>query len=268
MLVHGLGGSHLNWVQLGAAAQPHARVYALDLPGFGLSYPAGRSGSVHANARVLDGFLRTVVGGPAVLVGNSMGGMISIIQAHDHPATVDGLVLLDPALPRAKGAPLDREVAASFLRYAIPGIGERFLARRRATMSAHDSLTETLSRCMVDPTRVPADVFDASVALIDERKPAPGLDHAFLQAARSLLRFGARAGRYHAMMRGLAMPVLLLHGEQDRLVPIESARATAALCPTWTFETFDGVGHIPMMEIPDAVADRVTSWLAKALVAS
>jgi pimeloyl-ACP methyl ester carboxylesterase len=63
-------------------------------------------------------------------------------------------------------------------------------------------------------------------------------------------------------MRALPMPVLLIHGEQDRLVPVENARAASALCPQWTFETLPKVGHIPMMEVPEVVADRVTSWLA------
>jgi pimeloyl-ACP methyl ester carboxylesterase len=262
VLVHGLGGSHLNWIQLGPMLANRARVYALDLPGFGLSHPAGRSGSVTANARVLDRFLRAVAPGPAILVGNSMGGMISMIQAHEHPETVAGLALLDPVLPRAKGAPFDREITAQFARYAIPGIGERFLARRRANTPPRQSIAESFEQCCVDPSRVPADVFDASAALVEARQDTPGIDHAFLQASRSLLRFGARGGRFQAMMRALPMPVLLLHGEKDRLVPVENARAAATTCPHWTFETLPGVGHIPMMEVPEMVADRITSWLA------
>jgi pimeloyl-ACP methyl ester carboxylesterase len=262
VLVHGLGGSHLNWGLLGPKLATRTRVYALDLVGFGLTYPAGRSGSVPANQGVLAAFLETVVGEPAILVGNSMGAMVSMFHAAARPETITGLVLLDPVLPRAKSTPNDRQVAAQFLQFAIPGLGERLLAKRRLRTPPRQLVADTLRLCSPHPERIPADMVDAAVALIEARSDAPGLDRAYLQAARSLLRLGAGRKSYLAMMRALPMPVLLLHGENDRLVPVESARVAAANAPHWTFETFPDVGHIPMMEIPDVIDERIGSWIA------
>src|SRR3954453_13342756 len=99
VLVHGLGGSHLNWDLLAPLLTEHARVWALDLPGFGLSEPEHRLATVHNNVKVLDRFIREIAGAPVVLVGNSMGGMISILQTAQQPETVSRLVLVDPAVP-------------------------------------------------------------------------------------------------------------------------------------------------------------------------
>ncbi len=99
VLVHGLGGSHLNWVQVAPALAAERRVLAVDLAGFGLTPAAGRSATVHANADLLYRFVRDVAGSPAVLVGNSMGGLISILLAQARPDTVAGLVLVDAPMP-------------------------------------------------------------------------------------------------------------------------------------------------------------------------
>ena len=64
VLVHGLGGTHLNWCLLAPLLVPHARVLALDLVGFGLTYPEGRSATVQANAALVARFVREVAGGP------------------------------------------------------------------------------------------------------------------------------------------------------------------------------------------------------------
>src|SRR3954447_18740405 len=64
VLVHGLGGSHLNWDLLAPLLTDSARVFALDLPGFGLSEPAMRLATVQNNRRVLDRFVREVAGAP------------------------------------------------------------------------------------------------------------------------------------------------------------------------------------------------------------
>src|SRR5690348_12888685 len=88
VLVHGLGGSHLNWMCVGrelAAAPPGYRVVAPDLVGFGRTPLAGRSSSIEAQVELLAAFIEKVAGGPCVLAGNSMGGLISVLTAEAHP---------------------------------------------------------------------------------------------------------------------------------------------------------------------------------------
>jgi len=261
VLVHGLGGSHLNWCLLAPKLASRARVLAVDLVGFGLTHPEGRSATVQTAAVMLDRFVREVAGAPAILVGNSMGGMASILEAAANPDAVSGLILIDPALPLAAGARPDRLVSAAFLLYAVPGLGEGYLARRRASVPADRLIREVLDLCCVNPRRVPRELVAASVVLAEERASVAGLDAAFLSAARSLLRVSARRGRYWAAMRAVASPVLLIHGEKDRLVSIRSAREAAARNPGWRFEVLPDVGHVPQLETPDAVAALVLDWL-------
>ncbi len=261
VLVHGLGGSHLNWCLLAPRLVPHARVLAVDLVGFGLTHPEGRSATVQTAADMLDRFVREVAGAPAVLVGNSMGGMASILEAAANPDAVARLVLIDPALPLARGARPDRLVSTAFVLYAIPGLGERYLARRRATVPVERTVREVLELCCADPSRVPSELVAASVALAQERASVAGLDAAFLSAARSLLRLSARRGRYWAAMRAITAPVLLIHGEKDRLVPVRSAHEAASRNTRWRFKVLPDIGHVPQLEAPEAVAGLVLEWL-------
>jgi pimeloyl-ACP methyl ester carboxylesterase len=261
VLVHGLGGSHLNWCLLAPKLVPHARVLAVDLVGFGLTHPEGRSATVQTAAVMLDRFLREVTGAPAVLVGNSMGGMASILEAAANPDAIARLVLIDPALPLAPGARPDRLVSAAFVLYAIPGVGESYLARRRATVPVERMVREVLELCCADASRVPSELVAASVVLAQERASVAGLDTAFLSAARSLLRVSARRGRYWAAMRAIAAPVLLIHGGKDRLVPVRSAQEAATRNPGWRFEVLPDIGHVPQLEAPEAVAGLVLEWL-------
>jgi pimeloyl-ACP methyl ester carboxylesterase len=261
VLVHGLGGSHLNWCLLAPRLVARARLLAVDLVGFGLTHPGGRAATVQSAAVMLDRFVREVAGAPAILIGNSMGGMASIMEAVANPDAVAGLVLIDPALPLVRGVRPDRLVATMFLLYAVPGIGERYLARRRAAVAPGELVRQVLDVCCVDPARVPQDLVAASVALAGERVAVAGLDAAFLSAARSLLWVSARRGRYWAAMRAVGSPVLLLHGEKDRLVSVQSAREAAARNPDWRFEVLPDVGHVPQLEVPDAVAGLILDWL-------
>src|SRR5438067_1946581 len=107
VLVHGLGGSHLNWLAVGPALAARARVLAPDLAGFGRTPLAGRSAHVRANAQLLDRFIDAVAEGPATLIGNSMVGVHAMIGRIAAPAllvqgTRDRLVSL--AASRATAA--------------------------------------------------------------------------------------------------------------------------------------------------------------------
>jgi pimeloyl-ACP methyl ester carboxylesterase len=266
VLVHGLGGSHLNWDLFAPLLTPHARVLALDLPGFGLSEPGHRLATVHNNVAVLDRFIREVAGAPVVLVGNSMGGMISILQSSREPDTVRGLVLLDPAVPGPRRK-LDRRVALNFAVFALPGVGERFLATRRRFKPPVVTVRETLELCGVDPDNVPAHLIDRSVALIDQRQDVSGMDRAFLTAARSLLLLLADPRLLRTAMASIRVPVLLVHGTQDRLVQVAAARDTARRHPDWRYVEMPDVGHVPQLQVPEQLAGEVLAWLREHVTA-
>ena len=158
VMVHGLGGSLVNWAALAPLLTDTCRVLALDLIGFGHTQAGTHSTSVAANQQMLQRFLTEVAGGPAVLVGNSMGAMITILQAARHPETVAALVLVDPPLPGRGGTRRDPLVAVGFGMYAVAPLGRAMLKARRRVRSPEQLAMDVLRLCCVDPSRVPADV--------------------------------------------------------------------------------------------------------------
>lgn len=141
---------------------------------------------------------------------------------------------------------------ARVLALDLAGFGLSHPAGRRTTVSANAALLDHA---------VPEDLVAASVALAEERRGVPGLEAAFLSAARSLMGVLTRRGRYFEAMRSITSPVLLLHGEEDRLVSVHAARAAASRNPAWRFEVLPGVGHVPQLEAPEATVDLVLDWL-------
>ena len=103
------------------------------------------------NQRLLDRFMTEVCGEPAILVGNSMGGLIAVLQTSAHPEAVAGVVLIDPALPVGLSSRPDPFVAAMFRLYAVPAVGRSIVARRRSSRSAEDVALAVLRLCCVAP---------------------------------------------------------------------------------------------------------------------
>jgi pimeloyl-ACP methyl ester carboxylesterase len=261
VLLHGLGGSHVNWMRIAPLLAERARVLAPDLPGFGYTRPAGRSTTVQANAAWVDRFIGEVAGVPAILVGNSMGGLIAILEAARNPESVAGLVLLDPALPLAPGEPRDRQVMLAFTAYMTPGIGELFLRRRARALGAEGMVRETFALCCVDPTRVPDEVVDAHVALTRDRLGMPWANASVLRAARSMIRLLLSRGQFRAALKQVRAPTLLVNGDGDRLVKLAAARVASEVRPDWTFRPLLDVGHVPQLEDPQRTAEEIWSWL-------
>lgn len=265
VLNHGLGGSHLNWMSVAPELARFGRVLAPDLAGFGRSPLAGRSASIRKNRHLLDRFLASMGAVPAVLVGNSMGGAISAMQAAEQQETVAALVLVDPALPRARGVIPDRTVAALFAAYAIPGVGEAVVRDRARRLGPEGLVRDTMRLCMVDPGRADPALFDAHVEMARARLDMPWAGPAFLQAARSIVRALARRERWLNMLMTITCPTLLMMGRFDRLVPLAAAEAVARLRPDWDFVVYDDLGHTPQMEDPKAWLETVTTWLDRRL---
>ena len=264
VFVHGLGGSHLNWCLIGSALATSRRVVALDLRGFGLTPGTRGTSTVQRNARLLDRFVREVTGTPVILAGNSMGGLISILQTAAAPDTVRGLVLIDPALPLPRRAP-DRQVGSQFLMYALPGLGEFYVRTVMARTPPQLAVQRVIELCFADPSRADPAMLTASIALAAERQSqrTRARDQAFLAASRSLMRVVGQRRRYWEMMASVRVPVLLIGGEADRLVPVASTRQAAARNPRWDTVILPGVGHTPQLEVPDIVTKTLGDWLGR-----
>ena len=265
VFVHGLGGSHLNWCLLGPRLAAGRRAVALDLHGFGLTPGLRANSTVQANARLLDRWIRTVIGEPVILVANSMGGLISILETSSNPDLIKGVVLLDPALPLPPQKP-DWQVSGQFLLYALPGLGEFAVAKLMASVSPDEAVQQLVQLCLADPSRADPEMIRAEVALSTKRHPAtPAQAKArariFLAAARSLLRVLSRRQRFAKMMAGIDVPVLLIGGEDDRLVAVAAMRQAATRNPRWESVILPRVGHTPMLEVPDAVTTAIKDWL-------
>jgi pimeloyl-ACP methyl ester carboxylesterase len=261
VLVHGLGGAYVNWLGVGAALAERARVLAPDLAGFGRTPLAGRSATVRANRALLARFVDAVAGEPVILVGNSMGGLISMIEAAERPHMVRGLVLVGPAQPLARGG-VDALVTAAFAAYGLPLVGGALLRARAALQTPRRTVLTTLRLCCVDPERIAPEVVEAHVALARERlEHMPWANRAFLQAARSVILEITRRTSVQRTVRRIAAPTLLIQGTADRLVRLAASRGLAASRPDWTFEVFDGVGHVPQMEASERFVDTVRRWM-------
>lgn len=267
LLVHGLGGSHLNWMAVaGELARDH-RVLAPDLPGFGRTPSRGRSASIAANMRVLEQLIELVGGGPVVLVGNSMGGLLSLGVAAGRSDLLAGLVLVDAAVPTRRGEILRFDpVTMRFLAaYLVPRIGERYMDRVRARVGPEGLVRETLERCSVDASRIDPAMVAAMVELERERMNQPAWHSPVIEASRSIVQTLFIRAHVQRWIRQVTAPTLLIHGRQDRLVHVTAGRDAADLRPDWEYVELEGSGHIPQMETPAEFLAAVQDWLARAV---
>jgi len=265
LLVHGLGGSHLNWLSVAPQLAERYRVYAPDLPGFGRSPLAGRRSSIAADVDVLTRLIARLSDSPIVLIGNSMGGLVAIGVAAMHPELVSGLVLVDPAVPAPRSSrPRFDQVTRRFLAAAfIPSWGARRIGRAVAALGPEQLVYETLRLCSADPSRIEQAVVDAHIALEAERLAQPGWQESFYAATRSLVRVLALRRQVVRWLHMVSAPTLLVQGDEDRLVRVEAARAVASLRPDWEYHEFVGAGHVPMMEVPREFLAVTGNWLAR-----
>jgi pimeloyl-ACP methyl ester carboxylesterase len=136
--VHGLGGSHANWHDLGPLLARRHRVLAVDLAGHGRTPRAGRSASVRANCQLLGHFLDEVVERRRCCWATPWARRSRCCTPRA-PERVSALALIGPALPRTRTSVPNRALAKQVAMFAVPGLAERSLARRRAKLALRPS---------------------------------------------------------------------------------------------------------------------------------
>jgi pimeloyl-ACP methyl ester carboxylesterase len=260
VLLHGFGantrswGATLPWIGDASGADGDVAL-AFDRPGFGLTErptscwardanPYGPASQVATTVALIE----ALGAGSAVLVGHSAGGAIALQTALDHPDRVAGLVLVAPAVYRGGGAPA---WSKPLLRTPqLERIGPA-LMRQLGGQTGDDFLRSSWA----DPTRIDDAVLEAY------RRPLRA--HDWDRALWELVKASAEpdlVGR----LADVRVPVLVVHGLQDTVVPIDQSRdlvrdltgvpGGAALAE------LDGCGHLPHEECPDAFRAAVEDW--------
>lgn len=266
LLVHGLGGNSVSWEPFGERlAEPlGATVTAFDLPGHGLTrLPPGRHADFATHSVVLDAVVDGL--GPSIVVGNSMGGTLSVSLAARRPDIVRGLVLLDPAQPLGTGQHPHWGAMVRMAPAMFPPFGRFVLNTRARILGAQRVVDATLASTMVDPSRVDPELRLRFIAMATTRAGFPEATGAFVESARSLFWYLTR--KMPADLARVSSPTLVVHGENDRLVAVAASRALGDRRPDFTIETIADCGHTPQLECPDHVVDLVGSWVTNVLPA-
>jgi pimeloyl-ACP methyl ester carboxylesterase len=256
LFVHGLGGSAHNWTDFAGVLRNHLAVEAIDLPGHGRSAPAPHNDySLDAHAGVVTRYLEQTARGPVHLVGNSMGGAVSVLIAARRPDLVRSLTLISPAVPdnRLRAFPLRNDRRAALV--VVPGLGELALRHYNRRFSVEARVRATIALCFADPSRYPKERLRESVAEVTARMSMPWAETAIARSTRGLAAAQFVRGRVGwATLRTISVPSLVIWGDTDRLVAPDLAPYVAAAIPDSRLLVMEDVGHTAMMEMPEATA--------------
>lgn len=250
VFVHGLAGSATNWTDLMDELKDVVQGHAPDLPGAGFS-PEAADGdySVDAHARAVIGLLDRT--GPAHLIGNSLGGAISVRVAASRPDLVRSLTLISPALPDLIPRYGPARVAAA----ALPKLGE-WAADRLRVVPAEYRIQSSFAMVWADMGAVhPLRLQDA----IEEERRRDALPHAsraVVGTARGIVAEYFRLGRDNLWRQAeqVQAPTLIIHGRHDRLVRPAMARKAYRAFRQVRLVLLPTAGHVAMMEMPQVVA--------------
>ena len=239
LLLHGIGRSLEDWLPQHPLLAADHRVISLDLPGFGLSqrFPERTTlATLAAGAwATLDALGETR---PVHLMGNSLGGAVSMRMLADAPARVSTLTLVN-------SAGFGREVTFALRILAIPVLGRRLLARidPRAVRRIEASL-------FADRAHVTAERVETALRIARQPDFAP----VYLETARALGSFRGISPRWRTELLSRVAehprPTLVVWGESDPILPAAHLAAAQALLPHARTHLFPDTGHMPQVERP------------------
>lgn len=252
LMVHGLGGSSLNWTDLVALLAGRVEAEVLDLPGFGRSAPSARGYALSTHARAVVRRIEARGAGPVHLFGNSLGGAVSTVVAARRPGLVRTLTLVSPALPSLRPRRGSDPLLPLLL---LPGL-DLLVRRRLAAVGPERRARAVVEICYADPSRVSPQRLAEAVEEVRRRGLLAHEGDALTRSLRGLVAAylvpgGRSLWRQAAAVRA---PTLLVWGTEDRLVDVALAPRAARTFPDSRLLVLDGVGHVAQLESPPDVA--------------
>jgi pyruvate dehydrogenase E2 component (dihydrolipoamide acetyltransferase) len=221
LLVHGFGADLNTWMFTQPALAAGRRALALDLPGHGGSAKDVGAGDAESLTDAVEGAITGLGIERVHLVGHSMGGAIAVLAALRRPERVATLTLIAPA-------GLGAEINASFIDGFVRA------SRRR-------DATEVLGLLVDDPDLVSRSMVEDVLRY----KRLDGVTAALTKIAEAWFGRGRQSLDLTTRIAELTMPVQLVWGRNDRIIPVAHAEALAARLPV---HILAAAGHLPHME--------------------
>lgn len=243
VMIHGTGSSLHTWEPWAQGLEDAFRVIRFDLPGSGLSPPDPTDDYSDARSvAVLKTMMDDLGVERAALVGNSLGGRIAWTFAAAHPERVERLVLISPdgfaSPPFEYGEAPDIPAIFGLVEYVLP----RFMLR------------SNLEVAYADPARLD----DATLARYYDLLRAPGGRGVLLERFRQTILTDPEP-----RLAQITVPVLLLWGEEDAMIPVANAADYQRVLPDATLIRLPALGHVPQEEAPAVSLAPVRAFLSE-----
>ena len=255
LLIHGFGASTDHWRKNIQGLKDEFEVWAIDLLGFGRSAKPDLQYSGTLWRDQLQAFITEVIGRPAVLAGNSLGGYTSLCVAADHPEAAAGIVLLNSAGPFQETAPvkpvnplqkLVNQTIRSVLLQPLPSWLLFQYVRQRST------IRKTLEKVYLDQAAITDELIE------DIRRPSndSGAAKVFASVFKS-----PRGDTVDALLNRMKAPLLIIWGEGDPWMNARQRSEKFRQHYPHLKEHFLQAGHCPHDEVPQQVNPLIQNWI-------
>jgi pimeloyl-ACP methyl ester carboxylesterase len=250
ILLHGFGASLFSWHKVLDPLGEQGRVLAYDRPAFGLTERPMEWGETNPYSPdfqpvLLIEWMDQLGIESAVLVGNSAGGTVAIQTALAHPERVRALILVNPAVYTGGTPSLLRPL---FRLPQVDRLGPLFVRGIQARGE------EFINMAWHDPSLITPEIWDGYTRPLQ----ADNWDRALWDFTRSSRQLGLED-----LLGELDLPVLVIAGDDDRIVPTGDSRRAAQDIPSAVFVELENCGHLPQEECPQAFMQALLDFIAE-----
>ena len=250
LLIHGWSSSWYATSPLMGLLAQRFHCIAVDLPGYGQSPPFAERTTIPGYVELLTDLIEQVSNGPVVLVGHSMGGMISVSLALAYPALVERLVLLSPTISGRLSTSISFFISPITMMERF-GLGSLLVSSVERTVVG---ITDRLMRPVSFAERSGITRTDYERIRLDARRPGQGRVRAECFTAMREHDLSGRLSR-------IKTPALILWGAEDNTVPLRDAGVVADEWPDADLRIIPKAGHWPHFETPETTRRQVAAYL-------
>jgi pimeloyl-ACP methyl ester carboxylesterase len=248
ILLHGVGCSVEFWERNIATLAREHRVFAVDIVGFGRTDKPEVVYTFQLMADFVLGFMNAMGIDKASLVGNSMGGGISMTVAAQAPERVKKIVLVDPVGLGRRQSPMMRLMT-------LPVIGNVL------TKPGRQGVVRQMQLCLYDPSQASDDFIDRVAAI----GTLPGNQRSFLSLLRETSNIvGVKKGLvadFSARLKKIKTPILVIWGRQDSILPVSEGEVAVEGMANVRLHVMDRAGHLPQIDKPEEFNATVIDFL-------